>query len=101
MADFYQNIKSLVDNFTFLSRDVLHVYGGVLFFMFWIVVFKKQRQILCLTIISIAALVNEILDILFVLKRTNNINWTENISDIFNTIFLPFLLYLFLRFWNK
>lgn len=101
MADFYQNIKSLVDNFTFLSRDVLHVYGGVLFFMLWIVVFKKQRQILCLTIISIAALVNEILDILFVLKRTNNINWTENISDIFNTIFLPFLLYLFLRFWNK
>lgn len=34
MGELNQNFKSLIENFTFLSRDVLHVYGGVHFFFF-------------------------------------------------------------------
>ena len=101
MGEISQNIKSVIDNLTFLSRDVLHVYGGVIFFMFWVLIFKQRKLLICLLIIYVVAVANEILDISFYLKKTNNINWIESISDIFNTVFLPTLLFFFLNFLKR
>lgn len=101
MGEISQNIKSIIENVSFLSRDVLHVYGGVIFFMLWVLIFKKKKQLLSLLIIFTLAIFNEILDISFYLKKVNNINWTESIIDIFNTVFLPILLFLFLNYLDK
>ena len=101
MGELNQYIKSIIEQITFLSRDVLHVYGGVLFFMFWVIIFKQKKLLICLLIIYIGAIFNEILDISFYLKKTNSINWMESITDVFNTIFLPTLLLFFLKYLNK
>ena len=101
MDEINQNIKSIIEEITFLSRDVLHIYGGVLFFMLWILVFKKKKQAFCLLIIYTIAIFNEILDISFYLNRKNRIDWTESIIDLFNTVFLPTLLFLFLNYLDK
>lgn len=101
MGEISQSIKSVIDNLTFLSRDVLHVYGGVIFFMLWVLVFKEKKQLICLLILFTLAIFNEILDISFYLKKVDKVNWTESISDIFNTVFLPILLFLFLGYLNS
>lgn len=101
VEDFSQNLKSLISSFTFLSRDVLHVYGGALFFMLWFILLKGKKQYLCLFLICLAALINEILDISYYLNKTDRIDWAESISDIFNTVFAPFALFYFLRYHDK
>lgn len=101
VGDFIQKIKSLIASFTFLSKDVLHVYGGALFFMLWFVLLKRKKQYLCLVLICLAAVINEILDISYYTSKTNRIDWAESISDIFNTVFAPFALFLFLKFENR
>lgn len=101
MGEISQSIKSVIDNLTFLSRDILHVYGGVIFFMLWVLVFKEKKQLICLLILFTLAIFNEILDISFYLKKVDKVNWTESISDIFNTVFLPILLFLFLGYLNS
>ncbi len=101
VGDFIQKIKSLIASYTFLSKDVLHVYGGALFFMLWFVILKREKQYLCLLLICLAAVINEIFDISYYTSKTNRIDWVESISDIFNTVFAPFTLFLFLKFDNK
>ena len=62
MGALNQEIKSFIEGFTFLSRDVLHVYGGAFAFLFRVVVLKNKKRILGLFLIFAAALLNETLD---------------------------------------
>lgn len=101
MEEIYHDIKSFIGRFSFLSRDVLHVYGGSLFFIFWVFILNKRRQLLCLLMIGLTAIVNEVLDILYAIQQKHDLIWGEVISDIFNTIALPIILFFFLKYLEQ
>lgn len=97
----HQSFKSIIDQYSFLSRDVLHVYLGVLFIFLFRVFIPKIIGIYGIVILSILAIINEILDLMYFHERTGTLNWTESFSDIFNTLFLPIILLQFLKFKQK
>lgn len=101
MVELNQYIKTLISNITFLSKDVLHVYGGVFFVLLWLIIFKQRKQYLCVAILIILSVVNEVLDISYTLGKANKIYWGESCSDIFNTIFLPIILLVFVKVKTK
>jgi hypothetical protein len=103
MEELNQSFKSLVESWSCLSKDVLHVYAGVFFYLIWVLIFKGRNQVICLFLILTISLLNEALDISYSLKQGSQANWGESLSDIFNTVFLPVVIFLFLKFmkWKK
>ena len=102
MGSLNQELKSLIEEFTFLSRDVLHVYGGMFAFLSWLIIFKYKKRILGLLLIFVAAVINEVLDGFYYFEQSGRIHWAESISDIFNTVFTPLIFYFFLHhFFDK
>mgnify|MGYP000114880462 CR=1 FL=1 len=101
MGELNHLLKSFISDFTFLSKDVLHVYGGVFFIIFWLLIFKGKYRYLSLAVLAALAIGNEVLDTLYYSQKELQVNWPESLSDIFNTIFLPILMLFFLRFKNR
>lgn len=97
MSELNQTIKSFIESVTYLSRDVLHVYGGFVGYLLWLLLHKSKKQVQGLLLLLFLAVINEILDLHYYSNILDKINWQESSSDIFNTVFLPFLLFLFLR----
>lgn len=92
MVTLVQDLKTFISEFTYLSKDVLHVYAGVLFTLLWMLIFKDKKKWLCIGLLVVFALINELLDISHYFEKSKTIAWAESISDIFNTVFLPLLL---------
>lgn len=100
MSELHQALKSWIDNLITLPRDILHIYGGFLFYLVWVLIFKGQRKLLGLGILLILAVGNEVLDLVYYFDRSGKMYWNESLSDIFHTVFCPFLLFVFLRFYR-
>lgn len=93
-----QEFKSVIQEVTFLSRDVLHIYGGVIFFLFWKMFFKEKYPKFPLLIISIIIFFNETLDLFYYYNKSGCVKWGNSLEDVINTLFLPCVLYLFLKY---
>jgi len=98
LVSLQQDIKSTIDTFSFLSRDVLHVYGGVTLYLLWQFFFQNKKIRLFFILLFTLACINEIFDHLSHNNIAQNINWDESLSDVFNTIALPIILHVF---YNK
>lgn len=98
MGSLNQELKRLMKDITFLLSDLLHVYGGVLFFLGWRLIFRSQKQYLALLIILLIAILNEGLDISFTIQKSHTIDLIESIKDTANTIFLPIILHFFFKY---
>lgn len=95
---YFHELKFLIEQSTFLSRDALHIYGGTLFYLIWLSLFKNEFSTRPLWIIFFLIGINESLDIFLSLRSNGRIYWTASFLDFFNTLLLPVLLYLFFRY---
>ncbi|MGB1294300.1 MAG: hypothetical protein ACPG6V_02385 [Flavobacteriales bacterium] len=98
LVNLQQDIKSTIDTFSFLSRDVLHVYGGVMLYLLWQYLFQNKKSKLFFFLLFILAFVNEVFDTLGHSNHIQGVNWEESLSDVFNTVSLPLVLHIF---YNK
>jgi hypothetical protein len=69
MGEINQELKSIIEGLTFLSRDMLHVYGGILFLLLWTLFFKNQKVYIGLILVFFMAIVNEYFDIEYNFKH--------------------------------
>lgn len=96
-----QELKSFVQSFTFLSRDVLHIYGGVIFFLLWCLIFKHKYKFVSLFIIGFTAISNELFDLIYYYDKLGHYRWLDSSIDIVNTLLLPIIFFIFLKRFTK
>ena len=94
MTSLIQELKNTIEGFTHLSRDALHIYGGVLFLLLWILLFRGKKVHIGVLVIALMAIFNEYVDIKYHYDKYSSIKWGPSFSDVFNTVFLPFIIYL-------
>lgn len=96
-----QQIKNFIKDYTLLSSELLHVYAGILIYLVWLIIFKNKYSTYCLLGIVLAALVNEVLDLKYYFDKIGRLKWMASLFDIFHTLFLPFIMHGFLKFYRK
>lgn len=93
-----QQLKAFIQGFTFLSRDALHIYGGLIFYLAWRLIFRNKYRMLPLFIIAAFTLINEGFDLHYYHEKLGYYRYTAGLADFFNTLFVPVVLHLSLNF---
>lgn len=101
VLELFHELKAIFAESTFFSRDALHIYGGVFFYLFWISIFKNKRSVAPLVLIFLAVFINEWFDILHSLDSSGKIIWEASLVDFINTLLLPLVLYIFLKYQSR
>jgi hypothetical protein len=101
MGAFYQDIKNLIQGVTAVPKDILHIYGGFIAFLVWMLLFRGRKKLLGIALISLSAVANEIMDLQYHARKAGNMNWQESFSDISHTVLIPVLLLLFLHYFYE
>ncbi len=97
LATWYASRKSALGEATGASQELLHVHAGLLIFVLAALVLRrKMRSPVPLTIVIIFALLNEVVDWV----SGGPPDSPEAIWDFLNTVFWPFLLFLIARRWR-
>jgi len=96
-----QDFKQFTRDTLMMSSDMLHVYGGALFMLFYLMLFGNKMKFLPLILISLVLLVNEANDLLYYKNVTQIYPVWASVKDIINTALLPLLLLLFLNKCTK
>jgi len=93
-------LKTLVEVYTGLGKDALHIHFALLIYLIAAAAFKDSRSILPWLIVLAVELCNEALD----LKRHHDgllaWLWDESIKDLWNTMLWPTALLLLTRYTN-
>jgi len=97
-------IKNWLETSTGLDRDSLHIYAGVGVQLFVALFLRRSlASPIPWFFVAAAALVNEYYDYSFV-PETSHVEQMyvdEAITDIWNTLLLPSLLFVIARFWPR
>ena len=81
-----------------INADAVHIYAGVVSFLFLAVVYRKQRPKLWMLIPGLlASLLIEVLDYHYWMQTVGYFEWQKSLLDILNTNLLPFILFVLLR----
>ncbi len=97
LATWYALQKNALGEATGASQELLHVHAGLLIFVVAALVLRrKMRSPVPLTIVVLFALLNEVVDWL----SGGPPDSLEPAWDFVNTVFWPFLLFLIARRWR-
>ena len=93
--------KTAIETFLGLSADAMHVQVGVLLLIFFAVVTKKRTyHWLPWLLVLLVECINELIDMSQPAGSIES-NWAASQHDILNTMFLPTVLILMLRWRNQ
>jgi hypothetical protein len=96
-ATWYSTHKSSLGELTGASQELLHVHAGLLIFIVAALVLRrKMRSPIPLTIVVFFAALNEVVDWI----SGGPPDTLEPLWDFANTVFWPFLLFLIARRWR-
>lgn len=96
MVEFYQGLKPIIQNFSGLAKDAIHIYIGVGTFLVAWFFYKKPKAFILLFPIGISILM-ELLDMAADWERLGRFLWMAYIHDLVNTNAIPVLLYFFIN----
>ena len=95
----YPEMKSVIEHFTGLEKDALHVHAALLLYILAMVVFRQSRRSrfpwLAVLVIE---LVNEALDLWSQVAAGSPPLWGESLKDLWNTMLWPTVLLLIGRY---
>lgn len=104
-ASKYGDLKFLVESYTGLEKDALHIHAALLIYLLAMFVFRQNRRSRFPWLAVLAfELVNEALD----LRRNyfdwgqpaelTSLNWQESVKDLWNTMLWPTVLLVIGRY---
>ncbi len=94
MELYYRQLKTFLSDITHLPNDMLHIYGGVICILFWLILFKGKRGFLGIILIVIGETINELIDMSYLYHTKGIFDLGKHIPDFINTVFLPVLIWL-------
>lgn len=93
--------KMAIETFLGLSADAVHVHVGVLLFIFFALITRKRvYHWMPWFLVLLVEGVNEFIDMNQPVGSPES-NWPDSRHDILNTMFLPTVLVLLLRWRNQ
>lgn len=99
-SEIYQQVKLVLIDGSRLSKDALHVYGGMAIYLGMRLIVPQRRWV-AWAVVLIAALTGEWLDMQGEHLRGDLQPDTAHWHDIWNTLFWPTILMLLERWWPQ
>lgn len=98
--DYYISLKILVEQYSGLERDALHVHAALFLYLLAMVVFRQTRRSRFPWLFVLAVeVVNEYFDIRNAAASGDpDVAWSESLKDIWNTMLWPTVLLLIGRY---
>lgn len=101
IAIFWGGIKTAVEDYFDLSADALHVHVSILLLLFFALVTRRRLyHPLPYLLLFVVECMNEFIDMNQPVGSIES-NWPASRHDILNTMFLPTVLILLLRWRNR
>ena len=98
----FKGVKLAIEAATGLSTDALHVYVGLsIFLLAKLALPKHLNKLLPLAFVVVAAVMGELLDMRDDINNLGYWRWQASLHDLVNTVFWPFILYVFIRSSQK
>ncbi len=99
-SEIYQQVKLVLIDGSGLSKDALHVYGGMAIYLGMRLLVPRRRWV-AWAVVLVAALAGEGLDMRGEHLRGDLQPDTAHWHDIWNTLFWPTILVLLERWWPR
>ena len=99
-SEIYQQVKLVLIDGSGLSKDALHVYGGMAIYLGMRLIVPRRRWV-AWTAVLVAAVAGEALDMRGEHLRGDLQPDTAHWHDIWNTMFWPTILMLLERWWPR
>ena len=81
-----------------LSKDALHVYVGLTVFMIALYLLRRRpRSMIPLLAVALIAVLGEVVDARDDIRSLGYWRWRASVHDVWNTLFWPSVLWLFVR----
>jgi hypothetical protein len=95
----YQGIKLVLVSVLGLSKDALHVYTGMIVFLFCVILFRRPRHRWWpVVIVLLLAMLGELLDMRDDIGSFGYWRWDASLRDVINTSLLPVATRLMMRY---
>ena len=89
----YHDLKILIESYTGLEKDALHIHAALLLYIIAMVAFRKSRRSRFPWLFVLAVeLFNEILDLRQQYALGESLNWSGAAKDLWNTMLWPTVL---------